>query len=335
MTTFATTSGLTAYNEDIRTAQVLTLLGNFDVWNESSAGSLILDPSGWVPGRRATTRQMGRISGLIQRRDPTSTADIAPSTLADSSHGRVQLYRAAVVDYSDQDFIDLRLNEGAGRMTIAENWTEDTMVDYLQAAVSALLGAIQSFSGNAGISDVSTTDTLTYPVLNTALGLLGDARNTGVSIIMRGYSMTNLIGTAYSDANIAFNLGSDTSNVAIYGGMAQTLGLRPIVSDLNELFIDNTGTDHYWHLVLRPNAVTIMPGAINTLFAPVVGGTAGTPQTFVTRWASNSEFMLGIRGVSYTGVGNNPDNAALANPASWTPVRDDVRSGPGIIIKTQ
>lgn len=337
MATFTTVSGLTVAERDLWIGGVVGLLTQFDQFNAASNNTIVLDQSRWVEGRRVTTRNFGPLENLVRRRDPTSRTSFVPTQLTDLSQTRVQVYRETAVDMSPQDFVDAGLNEAAGRQNVAFQWAQAVLLDYLQAAASCLIGSMRSFTGDAAFYNaVSGGDPLTYSTVNTALGFLGDSRSGAAAILLNGYELTQFIGQAYTDANIAFLLGSSGSgNAAIYGGMPQSLGLAMIVSDLNELFVDNTAptVDNWYSLVLQPNAVIVSPGPVNTRLGPVMGDISGTPQTITDRMVFNSEFMLGVRGVSYTG-GTNPTNADLANPSNWTPVQDDPKAGPGIAILT-
>lgn len=327
-----TVSGLTFYEEEFETGMYQGLTQAVDGFNASSGGAIQLTV-GARKGRNPKHTFFQSPAGLIQRRDPTSAGTLVPVVMGNAEKRTIKIFSAAPMHWRSQDWEDQGMSDAMGSNLFGIAYGEALAQQYMNSAVSALVGAIAEIGATA-TEDVSGTGTFDYGVLNTALGKFGDRRPAIRTLVAYSKPLTDLLGQAFTSQQVAFQLGTAT----IYNGSLPTIGLQVVNTDAPPLFINNTGTDHYWTLALQQGAVRLATGPTRTVFGLVTGTVGATPENQTWLLSVEYSFEIEVMGVSYTGgsVAVNPNDAALADAANWTDVTNSsVKHGPGIAIKSQ
>lgn len=326
-----TVSGLTFYEEQFETGLYQGLTQAVDGFNASSGGAITLT-NGAAKGRRPTSTFFQHTAGLLQTRDPSGTGTLSPVKVGNAEHKSIKTFHAAPMTFTSQDWEDMGMSDETGTRLFGVMYGESLAQHLLNSAVSALVGSIQAIGATA-VHDHSGTGSFDYGVLNAALGKMGDRRQMIRTLVAYSKPLTDLLGQAFTSQQVAFQLGSAT----IYNGSLPTLGLAVVNTDAPPLFIDLSTADNYWTLALVPGAIQLKTGPSRRIFNVITGTAAATPENHTWLLSVESSFEIKVRGVSYTGAGDNPNNAALATAGNWTHVTGDsadVKNGPGIAIKT-
>jgi hypothetical protein len=326
-----TVSGLTFYEEQFETGLYQGLTQAVDGFNAASGGAIML-ANGAAKGRKPLQTFFQHQAGLMQSRDPSGTGTLTPVKVGNAEHASIKAFDAAPMTFTSQDWEDMGMSDTTGTFLYGVMYGESLAERLLNAAISALIGATQAIGATA-VHDYSGTGALDYGVLNTALGKMGDRRQSLRTLVAYSKPLTDLIGQAFTSQQVAFQLGSAT----IYSGAMPTLGLGVVNTDAPPLFVDLSGTDHYWTLALVPGAISLKTGPSRRIFNVITGSATATPENHTWLLSIESSFEIKVRGVSYTGAAL-PNNAALATSGNWTHVTGSaaqVKNGPGIAIKTQ
>lgn len=330
-----TVSGMTFYESQFETGVWLGLTQYIDAFNAASGGAILLEP-GARKGRKPVQTIVSDVSGLIQSRAPSGTSTKTPTTFSNAEHRAIKLFRTAPMEIARQDWIDMGLSTAEGTRLFGEQFGAAQAQDYLNAAISALVGSITAV-GTTAVLDIQaeSPNTPTFGALNRTLGKLGDRRSAVRTLVAHSVSMQNLIGTAFSSQQIAFQVGPTT----ITNGMVPAMGLREVTTDSSALYDAGTSAstdDTYYTLALVPGAVVIRTGPQNQLFSPITGASGATPEN--QRWllSVEYEFEIAVKGVSYKSAStDNPNNAALATSTNWTMFVTDRKLGPGALLKSR
>jgi hypothetical protein len=334
-----TAGGLTFYDEQFETGVWLGLTQFLDAFNAASAGTISLT-SGARKGRKPVEAFWDDIAGLVQRRAPSGTSTLTPGAFADSEHRSIKLFRSAPVTMTRQAFIDRGMDTAEGTRLYGQQLGQAQAQNYLNTAISALVGGITAV-GSTAISDLSTSPagsaTLTHGALNTALGKFGDQRSALRAMVVPSVPLTGLIGQAFSQQVIAFQVGGTT----IANGMIPTLGLRTINTDSSALeeaessSLGSTAATNYNTLLLAPGAIQVKTGLSNSAFGFITGDGSTTSENQKWLLSTEWEFEITLKGVSYkSGSDDNPTDAQLAAGSNWELVASDRKLGPGVLVKT-
>lgn len=325
-------SGLTFYEEDFDTGVYQALRQQAALFNAASRGTIVLEP-GARKGRKPKRTFFQELDSLIQTRDPSGTGTVAPVEVQNTEHGSIKVFITAPLKFRSQDWVDTGLSNQTGTRLYGTNYGNALARRYINSALAALVGGIQAVGAGA-IHDFSGSGTMDYGQLNQGAGKFGDARQSLVG--MAGYSkvFTDLLGQAFSSQQVAFQLGTST----IYNGSLPTMGLHIIQSDAPPL-LESGSPDNYWTALLVPGAVTIKTGPSRQVFSFIAGDGDTTPENQTWLLSTETEFEIILKGVSWTGAGDNPNDAALATVGNWTQKTKaggtEVKNGPGILLKSQ
>lgn len=329
-----TVSGMTFYEEQLETGIYEGLTVAVDAFNASSGNALLLEV-GARKGRKPVRTFIEGVSGLIQRRDPSSDSDtLTPTTFSNSEHRAIKIFRSAPFNLRRQDWVDMGLDSEEGTRLFGIQFGQLQVLDYLQAVASALVGAITAIGATA-ILDITgeTVKTANFDALNRASFKLGDFRSALRTIVAHSKFYQDLIGKALTDQVIAFQVG----NTTIRDGSILSLGLQQVMTDVDSLVnLNGSATDTYNTLLLVAGAGRVKTGPSGSQVSPVVGTATAAPANQLTRLSIEYEYEIEIKGVSYKAAsGDNPNNAALATASNWELVGANVKQGPGVKLVHQ
>lgn len=327
-----TASGMTFYEEQFETGVWLGLTQFIDAFNGASANTIVLD-AGARKGRHPSSTVIDDVSGLIQRRNPSGTGTLTPTTFGNSEHKAIKIFRSAPLNLTSQDWVDMGLDTEDGTRLFGEQFGQAQAQDYLNTVLAALVGAITAVGANA-ILDITgeTTKVLTFDALNRGLFKLGDRRQAVRALVAHSKPMRDLIGTAFSSQAIAFQVG----NTVIANGGIPSFGLQQVMTDAAPLVnLNGSATDTYNVLGLVPLAARVRTGPSRQQVSPITGTAAAAPENQMTRLSIEYEFEIEVKGVSYTNAGDNPTDASLASSGNWTLIASGEKLGPGVLIEVQ
>jgi hypothetical protein len=249
------------------------------------------------------------------------------------------------VQFQDQQFEDTGLGTPEGSRQIGLQHGRRVIEDYLTAAVSAAIGAINAI-GAAAIHDASTTPAgagnFTFDVLNSGLGKFGDARSQLRTLVMHSTPHTNWLSNAMSTQAIAFQVGG----ASVYEGDLPSMNLRRLITDQAVLTEDeasslsgwtSANSTNFYSLALRPGAVRIKTGPLRTSLDRVTGALGSAPENMTWIFQVEWSFEVKVAGVSYKAASNNnPTDSVLSTSSNWETAgaATSHKFGPGVLIKT-
>ena len=328
-----TVGGLTFYEDQVETGRYLGLTQYIDAFNDSSAGAIQLI-DGARKGYRPVSTFVDDVS-LVQRRDPTSTGNLTPTTFSNTEWKAVKVFHAVKHIFRRQDYIDQGLNTEAGSLWIGEQLGYKTGQTYLNSALAALVGAINGI-GSTAVLDVTATSTLTFQQINAGLGKMGDMRQSIRALAMPSSAMTGMIDNGLTTQAVAFQIGQ----TIVYNGLSPAMGLKTVVTDAPALIVAASASpvlpERYYSLALVPGAIKVKLGPASTPSLHFVTGTASaSPTNEQFLFSTESEIEIEVKGVSYTAVANFPNDSDLATSGNWTLVAANRKLGPGVAIYTK
>lgn len=182
--------------------------------------------------------------------------------------------------------------------------------------INAIKGMVEAITGTAHTSSVWASGARTNispSQLNTALNLMGDARDYITAWLMRSETVQDL----YSDA-----IGRSYPNVgdrALAGDTdTNTLGRVKAMRDDASMNASPGGFQKYWTFGLGPQALYLYFTQPLTMYDPYV---ATDRETVTIRLRWDFDFEIRGRGLAWnSGAGGaNPTDTALSTSANWTP----------------
>lgn len=327
-----TAGGMTFYEEQFESGRWEGLTQFIDAFNGASQNTIMLS-AGARKGRKPTSTFIDDVSGLIQRRDPSGTGTLTPKTFGNSEHASIKLFRGAPMNITFQEWVDMGLSTEEGTRLYGVQFGEAQAQDFLNSALSALVGAITAIGADA-ILDITgeSTKTANFDALNRLLFKLGDRRQAVRALFAHSKAFRDLIGTAFSNQAVAFQVG----NTTIANGAIPSFGLQQVMSDADPLVnLNGSLTDTYNTLALVAGAASVKTGPVRNQSGPILGSASAAPENQMFRLSIEYEFEITIKGVSYTSGTMNPNNATLATAGSWTLVSSDRKLGPGVKLVHQ
>ncbi|MCK6470411.1 MAG: major capsid protein [Planctomycetes bacterium] len=254
-----------------------------------------------------------RISGLVTKRDVTSTSAVTPLELTGDNAVAAKMHRKiGPVEYT----LDAARISRAGREQISAEigrQAGEQMSASIQASIlAALLGTVDTLANSAhthSVWDASTRVNLSPSVLNLGLNKMGDRRRAISSWIMRSEPFADLI-----ESNIQAGI-SGVADRVLDGGEPMTFRMPVALLDDARLTIADAGADKYITLGAGAGALELFFTLPLTIYPPFLE--TGTEQVKI-RWRADFDFALRAPGFAWdTGTPNPADND-LAASGNWT-----------------
>lgn len=273
----------------------------------------------------------------IQDRDPNGTGVVTPDSIGSDSVKKVKLYKRIDAEQSLQSFRTQGLSQDEIGFQIGTHAGDLILKEWREGAVSALAGAfdiasLQAGGGDDVVLDISKTAAGGVFDVNTmiqAMPLFGDANSRLKAVVMHSAVYWPMVAAA--SGNLAT---PTTADFAVQSGLPATLGLPVIVVDSDALVIPNgnlAGTGPaYRTFILAEGAVKVEESE-----APYTAtDTDLTKENASMRFKTELAYSVGLKGISYTGVNDHPTKAELAAAASWTKKYASKRDLMGLCIKS-
>lgn len=321
-----TKADLNIRNPFLHTALTERLAQFADAFNGASGGAIRLTTQSKI-GEAAHETFFQQISGLVSRRDTTSTADATASKLVNVEKTEIKLDRKiGPVENTIASFLKIGMTSDEMQVAVGEQAAVAMSVGMLNDGIAALVAAMKN---HASIM-ATRAGTLNTTTLVEGLYKIGDRADRVVVWVMHSIPYVSLLKDQIS-ANI-----DGVSNFNVQTATPVTLNRPVIVTDSASLFVDDgggAGTDYYYTLGLTAGALDLINSeAENVLFDIVTG-----KENLIARVQGEYAFNMGMKGFSYdlTNGGVNPNAAALATSTNWDKVVTDLKDGPGVIVRTE
>lgn len=327
-------SDFVIYQEEFFGGYSEALEQNSDVFNAASAGSVVLRPNR-LKGQFNKESFIKNISGLISRRDVTSTADVTDIALTQGEFVGVKIHRkiGPVANTLDSwraigetpQAMSFALGAQIGK-AVAVEMANTAMLCAVAGITNLGAGALHDASTNTpSAGDMTTQQTLNHYGLVKMLSKMGDASGNIVAWAMHSKPFFDLLGNALTDKLF------EVAGVVVYSGNTGTLNRPVIVIDAPSpsLYVDTT-TDYYNVLGLTSNALVIDESEAQEIVSETVTG----KENLILRVQGEYAYSLNMKGMKWDTAngGATPNDAALGTATNWDAARtvDVIKGGPGV-----
>lgn len=269
------------------------------------------------------------VSGLITRRDNTSTATVTDLPLLMNELISVKLSRKiGPVAQTRDAFKKLTGRFSSAEFTdiIAEQAANAMQIEMLNTAVAGTVAALKNQA--ASYYTEGSLGTISTQTLVNAMAKMGDRSSRIVAWVMHSKVFFNLLLN-----QIAANI-TGISNFNISEANAASLGKPIIVTDSASLTANLNSPDitNYYTLGLVENGVVVENSEEEEVVVQdVTGG-----ETLSVRIQGEFAYNLGVRGFKWdtSNGGINPTASALTTGSNWDLAYSDVKERAGVLIMT-
>jgi hypothetical protein len=314
------------YDAEFQSGYVETLVQETNAFNAASRNAIRLSTQSLI-GDYAKNAFFLSTASLISRRDTGSLAAADQLDLAQDEIASVKINRMIGPVVKTLDALKkIASSQAEFSFVLGQQIAKAVMVDMLNNAIRATVAAL--VQNTSLLYDYSGTGGMTHSVLATGKGKMGDAASRIICWVMHSAKYNQLELQALTDkiTNVADGL--------INVGKLGALGIPVIITDASPLFVDNTGTDHYYTLGLVADGVQVIESEERTL---VTEGPKTEKNNLYYVVQGELAYNLGVKGYTYDYAdgGANPTDADVATSAHWDKVASDNKDCAGVIIKSQ
>ncbi|HWQ34322.1 MAG TPA: major capsid protein [Blastocatellia bacterium] len=312
------------YPDQFFGGMVETLEQNVDAFNQASGGAL----------RLITQRKKGhfeqesfikKLSGLISRRDISSTAAVADNKLAQDEIVGVKINRriGPVAETMDA-FRKIQVPPDQFSFLLGQQIGPEIAADFVNTGLLALEAALENVAGvfydHSGVG----AGTITQSGLVNGLAKFGDASTRVKAWVMHSKPYFDLM------QDLITNKLYENTGIVVFEGSVATLNRPTIVIDSPSLL--KTGTPNTYRILgLVDGAMEVAESEERSVVSDTITG----QENLVVRIQGEHAYNLKLKGFKWdtAGGGVNPTDAALSTGANWINVMADVKSLGGIVIK--
>lgn len=324
-------SNFKIYQEYLKTRAAETLQQQADVFNGAVNNALTLSTVE-KPGDYEYESFFKDISGLVSRRDNTSTSSASKLSMLQDEFVRVKLSRKiGPVDTARDAFkkafgkFDPTEFSGilGGQIAVAQqlDMVNSVLLAARAATVSANLGAL--------MYTVPSNGTLTTNALVNGLSKMGDRSDRVVAWVMHSKVYYDLVLQ-----QIAANI-DGVSNFNVRTGTPITLNRPVLVTDSASLKVTggSPAVTDYYTLGLVQGAAMAEVTETNDIIVQDVTGL----EVLMTRLQGEFAYNVGLKGFKYdvASGGANPNATAVGTGTNWDKVATDDKSLTGVVIKSR
>jgi hypothetical protein len=326
-----TQSTFKIYDDEFQSGMTEVMTQQANAFNEASGNALQLVPS-FHRGNFAAEAFFSEIASLIKHRDPLATSPQAPDDLSQEELIMPKLNRLYKVAKTRDAFKKIFPSGASAQefsIILGRQVAQAKIVDYLNTAIAAAVGAMESNADiQTDITSASTT-TLSYESLVNGTWKFGDRAQDIIAYVMHSAQAARL--------NIQ-SIGVEVDRVAgaaIYEGAFGALGRRLIVSDSPSL-VESVGSapavNHFKTLGLTEGGVVVLESESddNVPYFNI----DDTTQNLIYRISGEHAYNVRCKGYSYTDTGVSPTNADLLDDSNWAKVATSNKSTAGILIRS-
>lgn len=270
------------------------------------------------------------ISGLVSRRDTTSTTAATDLSMTQAEMVSVKLNRKIGPIAQTRDAwrkIIARFDETEFSGLVGEQAAVAMQLEMLNTGLLAARAALVNQSNVA--FTVASNGTLGTTGLVDGLAKFGDAADKIVAWVMHSKPYYDLVKNQIT-ANI-----NGVSNFNVANGSPVTLNRPVIVTDSDSLKVTSgsPAVTDYYTLGLTANGVIVE----NTETEEVVVQDVTGLENLAVRIQGEFAYNLGLKGFQWD-VGNgaaNPNGTAVGTGSNWDPVRTSYKDYAGVVIKSR
>ncbi|WOC14983.1 major capsid protein [Pseudochrobactrum sp. MP213Fo] len=307
------------FNEYFMSTIVETVAQKIQVFNQASAGAIVLSSEGFVGDFLQTSFYRSLESG--QREVSTGGANSAVTAI-DLSQQQINTVKVmgalGPIRYEPSQMAWLEKPTQEGIAVVSNAFSDIYMKDMLNRGLLAAVAAIEN--NTDAVHDVSATAGLTYSAMNSAHAKFGDASGSIVASIMNGATAHKLIGDNLANAERLYNFGGVT--------VIDILGKAVIITDAPALFEAGTPSKAKILGLVQGGLKIDQTGAVNTNI-----DTANGKERLETTIQSEYTFAIGLDGYSWNiaNGGHSPKSAKLGTGANWDKVMASVKHSAGVL----
>lgn len=326
-------SNFKIYQEYLKTRAAETLQQQANGFNAAVSGAIVMRTVE-KPGDYEYESFFKDISGLISRRDNTSTSGAAKLSMAQDEFIRVKLsrkigpvdmardaFRKWVGRYSEMEFSGIL----GGQIAVGQQ------LDMLNSTLLATRAALVNVGSGAMMHTISSNGTATTTGLVDALAKMGDRADRVVCWIMHSKVYYDLVKQQIG-ANI-----DGVSNFNVQTGTPITLNRPVLVTDSASLKITAGSpavTDYYTLGLTAGGALCEVTETDDIVVDDVTGN-----EVLMVRLQGEFAYNIGIKGfqwdVNNASPASNPDATALGTGTNWDKVVTDLKQVAGVVLKSR
>lgn len=322
-----TQSDFVIYEDEFYTGQYETNQQMVDVFNEQSRGAITLAPR-IHEGNKTSQAFIQKITNLVNRRDPTSTADVASKALGSDDNNWPKVFgRIGPVEDTLQSLKAIASDEREFSFILGQMAQREKLADMLNTALLVAITAIETGTdGTNYIIDIS--DTIVYNDLVDLNGLFGDRSQRILTYI--GYS-DQIDDLTKESLTVEDNVAGQT----LAGQAPPALGRTLLRSDSSALK-DPTGggtspsVPSYKLLALTEGAIVVEESEEDEIVAEKKTG--GENITVLIQ--GEYTFTVKLKGYDYTGTTPVTTDSALSTAGNWNMTAADFKDTAGAFFES-
>lgn len=306
------------FNEYAYSAMTEVLQQQIELFNAATRGALVLR-SGAHQGDFSDRVHYAKINGLVRRRNVYGAGTVAEVELQHLLDTAVKVAAGTPPVRMDPAWWEwMALNQEEAGAVFGQQLATDTLADYLNTAITAVVAAL---SAEAGVQHTSAA-TATYNDLLAGTEKFGDRSERIQVWVAHSHTMFDIWGTNLANAERLFTFG--TVNV-----VTDPFGRPIIVTDSPSLV---SGTD-YRTLGLVPGAAIVDENPDFLMNTETKNGNENIQRTVQAEWS----FNLGVKGFAWDKAsgGKSPSDMAIGSSASWDRYTSDIKDLAGVLVTTK
>lgn len=316
-------SDFVVYQEQFFGGATEVLMQNADGFNGASNGAIQLISSR-LKGDYEKESFMKAISGIVSRRDPTSTATVTDLALSQGEIVSVKINRKiGPVANTLDSFRKIASDPQEFSFLLGQQWGKAMAVDMINTAISGTTAALTNVAALTNNVTAAATKTVTHSNLVGTMAKLGDASNAIVAFVLHSKPYFDLIQQSLADKIF------EVAGTTIYSGTVATFNRPVIVLDAPALLVAGA-PDNYRTLALVTGAATVQESEDREVVSQLVTGIESLSMRVQGEYAYN----LGVKGFTWDTAngGANPADAAIATGSNWDKVASDNKSCAGSVL---
>ena len=326
-------SNFKIYQEYLKTRAAETLQQQANGFNAAVNGAIVMRTVE-KPGDYEYESFFKDITGLVSRRDNTSTSSAAKLSMAQDEFVRVKLsrkigpvdmardaFRKWVGHYSEMEFSGIL----GGQIAVAQQ-----QLDMLNSSLLATRAALVNVGSGAMMHTISSNGTATTTGLVDTLAKMGDRADRIVCWIMHSKVYYDLVKQQIG-ANI-----DGVSNFNVQTGTPITLNRPVLVTDSASLAITSGSpavTDYYTLGLTASGALCEVTETDDIVVDDVTGN-----EVLMVRLQGEFAYNIGVKGFQWdvtNGGGVNPNSTNLGTGTNWDKVVTDNKQVGGVVLKSR
>lgn len=319
-------SDFKVYQEYLQTRMTEILTQNGQAFNQASNGAIVMSTLS-KRGDYEYEAFFKSISGLISRRDTTSTSSADDLALTQDEFVRVKLnrkigpvantrdsFRKIMARYSETEFTDI----------IAEQASQAQQLDMLNATLRAGRAALANQSDV--LHTIPSSGSITTTGLVDGLAKFGDRADRVSCWVMHSKVYFDLVKEQITDKI------DGIANFNVQTGTPVTLNRPVVVTDSDALKVTSgsPATTTYYSLGLTANALLAESTEEDDVVVDEVTGN----ENLIVRIQGEYAFNAGVKGFKWdvAGGGANPNDTNLATGGYWDPAVTSFKDFAGVVI---